>query len=80
MDDLVELLPHLPAFRPPQLLDLAAGVLMGHKLLPPSLTSLDLRYIIKSRVDDACLRLKMNTLQIQDELVILHNQHITLQN
>jgi hypothetical protein len=37
MDDLGELLPHLPALRPPQLLDLAAGVLMGHKLLPPSL-------------------------------------------
>ena len=37
MDDLGELLPHLPAPGPPQLLDLAASVLMGHKLLPPSL-------------------------------------------
>jgi hypothetical protein len=37
MDDLAELLPHLPALRPSRLLDLAAGVLMGHKLLPPSL-------------------------------------------
>jgi hypothetical protein len=37
MDDPVEFLPHLTALRPPRLLDLAAGVLMGHKLLPPSL-------------------------------------------
>jgi hypothetical protein len=37
MDDLGELLPHLPALRPPRLLDLAVSILMGHKLLPPSL-------------------------------------------
>jgi hypothetical protein len=29
MDDVGELLPHLPAPGPPRLLDLAAGVLMG---------------------------------------------------
>jgi hypothetical protein len=29
LNDLGELLPHLPALRPPRLLDLAAGVLMG---------------------------------------------------
>ncbi|HZC00748.1 MAG TPA: hypothetical protein VE844_05115, partial [Gammaproteobacteria bacterium] len=29
IDDPGELLPHLPALRPPRLLDLAAGVLMG---------------------------------------------------
>jgi len=37
-------------------------------------------YIIKSSVDDVCLRLKVNTLHIQDELVTPHNQGITLQN
>jgi hypothetical protein len=37
LDDLGEFLSHLPALRPPRLLDLAADVLMGHKLLPPSL-------------------------------------------
>jgi hypothetical protein len=37
LDDLGGLLPHLPALRPPWLLELAAGVLMGHKLLPSSL-------------------------------------------
>jgi hypothetical protein len=35
--DLSELLPHLPALCPPRLLDLAAGVLMGLQLIPPSL-------------------------------------------
>jgi hypothetical protein len=33
MDDLDELLPHLPALRPPWLCDLAAGVLMELLLL-----------------------------------------------
>jgi hypothetical protein len=37
MDNLGELLPHPPALLPPRLLDLAAGVLMEHKLLPPLL-------------------------------------------
>jgi hypothetical protein len=34
MDDPGKLLPHLPAPGPPQLLDLAASGLMGHKLHP----------------------------------------------
>jgi hypothetical protein len=37
MDNLGELLPQLPALHPPRLFDLAAGILMGHKLLPPAL-------------------------------------------
>jgi hypothetical protein len=37
MDDPGELLQHLPTLLPPRLLDLAADVLMGHKLLLPSL-------------------------------------------
>jgi hypothetical protein len=37
IEHLGNLPPHLPALGPPHLLDLVAGVLMGHKLLPPSL-------------------------------------------
>jgi hypothetical protein len=50
LDDLGELLPHLPVLLPPRLLDLAAGVLMGFSFSPHAST-LCLMFSIGSTLD-----------------------------